>query len=127
MKARREGLLQQGLLLSNAQLELTQYELRRKVAQAYLEVLYAREQQELTRQEQELFAELLGLAQLRFDLGETGKIPVLSAQGKLQEARLRQQKAQLNATTALTVFNNWLYADTLYEVADRRLPPAEGY
>jgi outer membrane protein TolC len=127
LKARREGLLQQGLLLSNAQLELTQYELRRKVAQAYLEVLYAREQQELTRQEQELFAELLGLAQLRFDLGETGKIPVLSAQGKLQEARLRQQKAQLNATTALTVFNNWLYADTLYEVADRRLPPAEGY
>lgn len=127
VKARREKLLQQGLLLGNAQLELTQFELRKRVGQAYLEVLYAQERQGLASQEAEFFAELVDLAQLRFDLGETGKIPVLSAQSKQKEASLRQQQAKQDVAIALTAFNNWLYSDTLYEVALQQLPAPEGY
>ena len=126
-KNRREEMLQQSALLGSAQLELTQLELKRQVARAYFDVLYAREQQELARQRVELYTELVDLAQRRFELGETGKIPILSAQGKQKEAILRQQQTNQDADIALTIFNNWMYSDSLYDVAERRLPVAAGY
>ncbi len=126
-RERREQLFRQAAQLGNAQLELDQLELKRQVARAYFETLYAREQQELARQELELYTELVELAQLRFDLGETGKIPVVSALGKQKAAALKQQQAKQGAEIALAAFNNWMFSDSLYDVAERRLPPPAGY
>ncbi len=126
-KNRRESARQQQVLVGNAQLEMTKLGLRQNVARAYYQILYVREQQALARQRVELFTELVELAQLRFDLGETGKIPVLSAQGKQQEASLQQQQISQDYEIALTIFNNWMYSDTAYEVAGQRLPDPGGY
>lgn len=125
-KHRAEAIRQQALL-GNAQLELTQLELRRNVAQAYYEVLYTRQMEEFRREQVELFTELVNLAELRFGLGETGKIPVISAEGKQKEARLKQLQARQDHATALTIFNNWMYSDTAYDAAGRSLPEPAGY
>ncbi|MCB0583914.1 MAG: TolC family protein [Phaeodactylibacter sp.] len=126
-KGKRSEALRQQSLLGNARLELSQFELRQQVANAYYEVLYMRDLQELVRQQVGLFTDLVELAQLRFELGETGKIPVLSAQGKQKEATLAQLKANEDYEIALTIFNNWMYSDTAYEVAGRTLPEPSGY
>lgn len=123
----REEAIRQQALLGNARLELDQIELRRQVALAYYEVLYIRGLQELAQQQASLFTDLVELAQLRFELGETGKIPVLSAQGKQKEASLAQIQANEDHKIALTIFNNWMYSDTAYEVAGRTLPEPAGY
>lgn len=126
-KGRREEAIRQQGLLGNARLELGQLELRKEVAFAYYEVLYARSLQELMQQQVNLFTDMVELAQLRFELGETGKIPVLSAQGKQKEATLAQLQASEDYEIALTIFNNWMYSDTAYEVAGRVLPEPAGY
>lgn len=126
-KGRREEAIRQQGLLGNARLELGQLELRKEVAFAYYEVLYARSLQELMQQQVNLFTDMVELAQLRFELGETGKIPVLSAQGKQKEATLAQLQASEDYEIALTIFNNWMYSDTAYEVAGRALPEPAGY
>ncbi|MCB0615996.1 MAG: TolC family protein, partial [Phaeodactylibacter sp.] len=106
-KGRREEAIRQQALWGNARLELDQLELRRQVARAYYKVLFFRNLQELMREQVGLFTELVELAQLRFELGETGKIPVLSAQGKQKEATLGQLQANEDYEIALTIFNNW--------------------
>lgn len=126
-KGRREEAIRQQALWGNARLELDQLELRRQVARAYYKVLFFRNLQELMREQVGLFTELVELAQLRFELGETGKIPVLSAQGKQKEATLGQLQANEDYEIALTIFNNWMYSDTAYEVAGRSLPEPAGY
>ena len=126
-KGRREEAIRQQGLLGNARLELGQLELRKEVAFAYYEVLYARSLLELMQQQVNLFADMVELAQLRFELGETGKIPVLSAQGKQKEATLAQLQASEDYEIALIIFNNWMYSDTAYEVAGRTLPEPAGY
>ena len=126
-KGRREEAIRQRARLGNARLELDGLELRRQVANAYFEVLHLLDLQELMRQQSSLFTDLVELAQLRFELGETGKIPVLSAQGKQKEATLAQIRASEDYEIALTIFNNWMYSDTAYEVAGRSLPKPAGY
>ena len=126
-KGRREEAIRQQALLGNARLEFDQLELRQQVARAYYKVLYIRSLQELKREQVSLFTELVELAQLRFELGETGKIPVLSAQGKQKEATLAQLQANEDYEIARTIFNNWMYSDTAYEVAGRYLPEPAGY
>jgi len=126
-RKRRQSAQQQQALLGNAQLELTQLQLDKAVSRAYYELLYAKDAVRLCRSEAELMAELVELANLRFELGETGKIPLLSAQGKEQQAILRLQQARHESELAHVIFNNWIYNDTLYTTADAGLPPASGY
>lgn len=126
-RAGKEEVIRQQALLGNARLELDQMELRQQVALAYYEVLYVRGMQDLARQKVGLFNDLLELANLRFDLGETGKIPVLSAEGMQKEATLEQIRINEDYKIALTIFNNWMYSDTSYDVAARALPEPAGY
>ncbi|MCO6480948.1 MAG: TolC family protein [Phaeodactylibacter sp.] len=126
-KGRRQEAARQEALLGNARLELSHLALRREVAHAYYQALYIRSLQELRRQQVGLFTDLVELAQLRFELGETGKIPVLSAEGKQKEATLAQLQANEDYEIALAIFNNWMYSDTAYEVAGRSLPEPAGY
>lgn len=126
-RARREAAIRQQVLLGNAQLELTLLDLRWNVARSYYDVLYQRQLENLMQQRAELFTDLVALAQLRFELGETGIIPVLSAQGKEKEAALARLQAGQDYEIALTIFNNWMYSDTTYTVAGSSLPDPAGY
>ena len=126
-RSKRSAAQKQRAILANAVLEITRMELEKEVAIAYYELLFAKEALNLSRSQAELMAELVELAQLRFELGETGKIPVLSAQGKEKEAVLKLQQARHNSELAHVIFNNWLYTDTLYTTASSQLPAASGY
>jgi len=126
-RKRRQAAHQQEAILGNAQLEMTKFEMEKAVARAYYELLYAKDAVRLSREQATLMAELVELANLRFELGETGKIPLLSAQGKEQQAILSLQQARHNSEIAHIILNNWLYVDTLYTSADTGLPPASGY
>jgi cobalt-zinc-cadmium resistance protein CzcA len=126
-RKRRQATQRQRTLLGNAQLELTRLELEQTVAFAYFELLYSKDALRLSREQAELMAELVELANLRFELGETGKIPLLSAQGKEQQSILRLEQARYDNEIAHVIFNNWLYTDTLYTCTGTGLPPASGY
>ena len=126
-KRRQMAAFEERVLLGNAQQEVTQMALNKAVAKAYFELLYAQDYVKLAREQAQLMGELVELANLRFEVGETGKIPVLSAMGKEKEALLVLQKARHNIEIAHTIFNNWLYTDTLYTVKENSLPPASGY
>jgi outer membrane protein TolC len=126
-KKRYAEAAEQRVLLGSAQQELTRMELDKAVAKAYFELLYAQDLVALARTQAQLMDELVELANLRFELGETGKIPVLSAMGKEKEALLALQQARHNIEIAHTIFNNWLYTDTLYTITGNSLPPASGY
>jgi outer membrane protein TolC len=126
-RKRRTAAQQQNVLLGNAKLEVTQFQLKQEVAKAYFEILFTKDYIVQARAAAALMAELVELAELRMELGETGKIPVLSAMGKEKQAILKLQQARHDNEIAHTIFNNWLYSDTLYTVVEEGLPPASGY
>lgn len=118
----REPALREQLLSGNARLQLTAFELKNLVAEAYLQLVYAQHLRKHYQEVQNLMSELVSFAELRFELGETGKIPVLSAQGKQKLASLGQQQAQQAFEVAYTVFNNLMYSDTVYQSVATELP-----
>lgn len=121
-KKRRAEFLQQQQMSGNAQLELSTWELRRELAIAYFELLYAKDARAYYNNKQALMEELQTLAQVRFELGDTGKIPVLSAKGKQREATMEHQQAKQSYELAQVIFNNWLYSDTLFTAMGPGLP-----
>ena len=50
------------------------------------------------------------------ETGETGRIPQLAARSRLGQAQLEQEHAIEKYQIALTLFNQWLQSDTLYDV-----------
>lgn len=126
-KKYRKELLQEGVKLRQEQLAQTALQLRREVAIAYLELLYAKEARTFSTEQRSLTQELLGLAQQKLEAGETGKIPVLEAEGRYKKAVLQHQQAQEQYKLANTVFNNWLYSDTAFVAQGPGLPPPKGY
>jgi len=126
-KKYRSAALEEQLRLSNAQLELTAFELRQQVALAYYEMLYAKELRSFCQEQRNLMDELLELAQAKLNLGETSKVPVLSARSKQRQAALEQQRAQDAYDLAYTLFNNWLFADTAYVAMGVGLPAPQPY
>ncbi len=118
----REERQRQRVRLGNALLSLRAIELKQQVGSAYFELLYAKDLRIYYQEKKALMEELEQLAQQRLDLGETSKIPVLSASGKAREAQLQRQRAEDTYELAYTIFNNWLYTDTAYTAAGIGLP-----
>lgn len=118
--------LQSEVLLENARLELTDWQLRQEVAKAYYQLVYTQQLRAYYQKKQELMSNLVKLAEDRFELGETGKVPVLSATSKQKQASLEQREAQKAYDLALTLFNNWLYSDSVFQTKDNvlRIPSA---
>lgn len=121
----KEELVQEKANLGNAYLELDAFFLKKEVTMAYYEVVYARQWKEYMQQEVARYAELIELAQTRFNLGETSKIPVLSATSKLKAVQWQLERSSQNAVLAEVIFNNWLYSDTLYTIYEKQLPAPE--
>lgn len=118
----REEALREAVLLGNAELELTDWELRREVSKAYYQLVFTKNLQQHYREKQELTSRLVDLAQARFEFGETGKIPVLSATSKQKQASLEQKEAQKAYDLAHTLFNNWLHSDSVFYALPDSLP-----
>jgi cobalt-zinc-cadmium resistance protein CzcA len=126
-KKYRRAVLEERRLLAAQQAENTALELRREVALAYFELLYAKELRTISIERRQLTEELFGIASQKLESGETGKIPVLEAEGRYKRALLTQQQAQEQYDIAYTIFNNWLYSDTAFVAQGPGLPPPQGY
>lgn len=126
-KKYRKAVLEERQLLAAQQIESTALELRREVALAYFELLYTKELRTITNEQRQLKEELFVIASQKLENGETGKIPVLEAEGRYKQALLTQQQALEQYEIAYTIFNNWLYSDTAFVAQGPGLPPPQGY
>jgi cobalt-zinc-cadmium resistance protein CzcA len=118
----RGAALEEAVMLGNAELELTDWALRREVSRAYYQLVFTKDLQSYYREKQELMSRLVELAQARFEFGETGKVPVLSATSKQKQTSLEQREAQKAYDLAHTLFNNLLYSDSVFYALPDSLP-----
>ena len=115
-KAQR-SFYRQGAALAEKQLALTDHELKRQVEQAYYQLLYAKQEQELVAENVVLYNNFLTVTTTQLETGETGRIPQLAARTRLGQTLLEQEHALEKYQIALSLFNQWLQSDTLYDVA----------
>jgi len=107
--------------VAEKQLALTDQELKRQVEQAYYQLLYAKQEQELVAENIALYNHFLAVTTKQLESGETGRIPQLAARSHLGQAQLEQEHTVEKYKIALTLFNQWLQSDILYNV-DGELP-----
>lgn len=115
----------QGAALAEKQLQLTDWELKRQVEQAYYQLLYANEAQTLVIDNVSLYNDFLTVTTTQLETGETGRLPQMAARSRLGQAQLEQQHAQKAYQIALSLFNQWLQSDSLYEATGNLTPPAD--
>ena len=94
---------------------LTDHDLKRQVEHSYYQLLYAKQEQELVAENLLLYHNFLSVATTQLEAGETGRIPQLAARSRVGQAQLEQEHAMEKYQIALTLFNQWLQSDTLYE------------
>ncbi|MFT6808819.1 MAG: cobalt-zinc-cadmium resistance protein CzcA [Saprospiraceae bacterium] len=111
----QKAFYKQGAVVAQKQLALTDHELKRQVEQAYYQLLYAKKERELVAENLTLYNSFLSLTTTQLESGETGRIPQLAARSRLGQAELEQQHVLEKHQIALTLFNQWLQSDTLYE------------
>jgi len=107
---------EKGAALAEKQLALTDQQLKRQVEQTYYQLLYAKQEQKLVAESLELYNNFLSVTTTQLESGETGKMPQLAARSRLGQARLEQEHTIEKHQIALTLFNQWLRSDTLYDV-----------
>lgn len=112
----QKAFYKQGAAVAEKQLALTDHELKRQVELAYFQLLYAKQEQKLVAENLGLYNDFLSFTTAQLESGETGRIPQLAARSRLGQAQLEQEHAFENYQIALTLFNQWLQSDTLYEV-----------
>ena len=112
----QQAFYRQGAAVAEKQLALTDHELKRQVEQAYYQLLYAKQEQELVMENVVLYNNFLSVTTIQLESGETGRIPQLAARSHLGQAQLEQQHTTEKYQIALTLFNQWLQSDTLYDV-----------
>lgn len=113
----QQSFYKQGAALAEKQLALTDHELKRQVEQAYYQLLYAKQEQELEAENVALYNNFLSVTTTQLETGETGIIPQLAARTRLGQAQLEQEHTLEKYQIALSLFNQWLQSDTLYDVA----------
>lgn len=111
----QKAFYKQGALVAEKQLALTDRELKRRVEQAYYQLLYAKQSQELVDENLRLYDHFLSVATTQLESGETGRIPLLAARSRLGQAHLEKEHAGEEYEIALSLFNQWLQSETLYE------------
>ena len=106
---------------SSAALVKSETALKAAVALAYYDVLYYRQKQGLVQEQVDLYEAFETLTQDLQAAGETGKIPVLKAQGKKWEVNLVLDQTEADYQIMLQQLNNWLMG-TGYEPSTAQLP-----
>ncbi len=111
----QQAYYKQGAAVAEKQLALTDHDLKRQVEHSYYQLLYAKQEQELVAENLLLYHNFLSVATTQLEAGETGRIPQLAARSRVGQAQLEQEHAMEKYQIALTLFNQWLQSDTLYE------------
>lgn len=112
--AAQRAYYRQGAALAEKQLQLTDWELKRKVEQAFYQLQYANEVLALVAENVTLYNNFLTVTTAQLETGETGRLPQMAARTRLGQAQLEQDYATEAYQIALSLFNQWLQADSLY-------------
>ena len=100
--------------VAQAQLALSEREINGAVAMAYFDLLYYQQKQTIIQRQATLYQDFEQLSQQLFKAGETGKIPLMTAQSKRQATDLSIQQATADYQIMLRQFNRWMLSDTLF-------------
>lgn len=100
--------------VAEKQLRLTDWELKRQVAQAFYQLQYAQEAVALVAENVSLYDDFLEITTTQMETGETGRLPQMAARSKLGQAQLEQEHANEAYQIAMTLFNQWLQSDSVY-------------
>ena len=101
---------------------LTERMLILSVQKAYFASLYAQEKQQTYQSFVEEYREFERIAELRFEQGETSKIPSLSASAQRKSLQLKLQEARQEGELALVQLNRYLYSEIPYKTQEDSLP-----
>ncbi len=117
---------QQQAALAQKQLELSQQEIAYHISLSYYDLLFQKQIKGYARSLVDLYNELVTINENKFQAGEIGKLPLLTAQDQLKAVEWQLQILEQGQELAKTQFNDWLQADTLFDVEHDKLPsPSE--
>ncbi|RZT91318.1 cobalt-zinc-cadmium resistance protein CzcA [Ancylomarina subtilis] len=95
---------------------LTEYSLARDVSMAWYNAVYAKQQFQLFKQLDSLYANFQKAAELRYKTQATSKIEYLSASAKYKELQVNIKKAESNYYASLQILNQYLLYPTEFDV-----------
>ncbi len=120
--AKRRANLQTALIAAGTtQLVAIELQLERAVAQRYQQVLFFKSQQQLNEQLLSLYDSIVVIATRRAQVGETGRLPLLTTQTAQQQLALQQLQTQQQIAAGLVDLQLLLYDSTLTDIADSLL------
>ena len=104
------------------------YALSRAVAQAYLDVVYARHRWQEWRRLDSLYQGFGEIAARRLSVGESGKLALLTARTRREEVAMQLRQATVDLDEAYARLKQWVQSSGPFQVADsvmwRMSPPA---
>jgi len=107
------------------QLALSQRSLKQAVRKAFYQCTYTWELDSLQKDWLRYYEEFADIAQIRFEAGESGKIPLLNAETRKQEILLMAEQTLLSKEIARQELQKWLFSDSSYQVDQRRFHRAQ--
>lgn len=102
--------------MAGTQLHLSRKELVQNIRKSYHNWVYTEALITVYNEWDSLFAEFGRIANVRFEQGETGKMPLLTAQTKWKRVQLESEQAIKSQTIARQVFHQWLWSDSAYQI-----------
>ncbi len=107
-------------------LNLTEFIVVRDVRTAWYKVLYAKQQWQLFKQLDSLYANFQKAAELRFKTQQSSKIEYLSASAKYKELQVNIKKAESIYLASLQILNQYLLYIGVFDI-DTKNMEQEGY
>jgi len=122
----QQKVFQQQAALAQKQLELTEREIAYYISLSYYDLLYQKQIQEYAQTLVESYQEFVTINNDKFQAGEIGKLPLLTAQDQLKAVEWSLQVLEQDRQLSQKQFNNWLQTDTIFDTAINELPlPSE--
>ena len=101
--------------------KLNEYYLIRDVSKAWYRVLIAKNQWQLFKDVDTLYADFQKAAQLRFKTNQTSKLEYLSASAKYRELQVNLKNSESNYRASLNILNQYLNFKTTFDVSTNGL------
>ena len=118
----QKEVFQQQAELAQKQLELTEREVAYYVSLSYYDLLFQKQIQGYAQSLVESYQDLVEINEDKFQAGEIGKLPLLTAQDQLKAVEWSLQVLEQDRIFAEKQFNNWLQSDTLFDTDVDVLP-----
>lgn len=118
----RRGLLKAETDLERSNFEVSRNELIRTISSIYYELLYARENIKILKEQNLIYERFLFLASTKYKLGETSRLEEMNAERLLNENKLDLQKAEKDFQSIQLMLQRWMNMEELIEPMEQNLP-----